>query len=86
MISPCIPIYAAVSESHTVNGGTRTASLPEFLGEFPINKELSDYLDSVLPVLRSAYGAILRGAVPTHLTQFTTGADDLSGQPWLGER
>ena len=79
MFSSLLPIFAAVGDATAASSGPRTNALPEFPGEYPTDKELSDYLDNVLPVLRTVYGAILRGQTPAHLTQFESGADDLTG-------
>ena len=67
---------AATSESH---GTAKGSGLTEFPGEEPTDKEVSDWLDLNLPILRQVYGALLRGETPSHLKQFQGGADDLTG-------
>ena len=64
-----------------LSGSTNAGSsdLPEFPGEHPSDKDLSDWLDAVMPKLRRLYGALLRGETPQHLLQFENGADDLTG-------
>ena len=51
----------------------------DFPGEQPSDKELNDWLDAVLPIIRQTYGAILNGDTPSHLIELTLGADDLTG-------
>ena len=51
----------------------------DFPGEQPSDKELSDWLDAVLPTVRQTHGAILNGDTPSHLVELTLGPDDLTG-------
>ena len=53
--------------------------IPDFPGEQPTNKELSDWLDAVLPTVRQTHGAVLNGDTPAHLVELTLGPDDLTG-------
>jgi hypothetical protein len=55
------------------------AAIAVFPGEYPTDKDLTDWLEVVLPALRLSYGAIMRGSTPSHLVHLEHGADDLSG-------
>ena len=79
MLPHILPAFAAISDAATSASSSRATSLLEFPGELPTDKELSDWLDNVLPTMRSVFGAVIRGQTPAHLSQFESGADDLTG-------
>ena len=72
---PLLHMFAATDATTA----TPDADCSDFPGEHPTDKDLSDWLDSVLPKLRRAYGALMRGETPQHLLQYEGGADDLTG-------
>ena len=77
---PFFQVFAATDATTSGIGGSHAESeLSDFPGEHPSDKDLTDWLDAVLPKLRRAYGAILRGETPQHLLQYEGGADDLTG-------
>ena len=61
---------------HRYDGADKDSDFP---GEQPSDKELSDWLEAVLPSVRQSFGAVLNGDVPSHLIELTLGADDLTG-------
>ena len=75
---------AATASINGSSGSTASSELPDFPGEHPTDKDLSDWLDTVMPRLRRLYGALLRGETPQHLLQYENGADDLSGYTQTG--
>ena len=77
---PLFQVFAATDATTANSGGSNADSdLSDFPGEHPSDKDLTDWLDAVLPKLRRAYGALMRGETPQHLLQYEGGADDLTG-------
>ena len=54
------PVYSATDSAMTGGNGKVGGNLTEFPAEQPSEKELSDWLDANLPLLRQAFGAALR--------------------------
>ena len=80
MFPNLLSVFAATSAAgDTKNSTIGAGGMTEFPGEQPTDKELSDWLDAVGPMIRQQYGAILRGDLPVHLVELQHGADDLSG-------
>ena len=80
MLMNFMPMFAATdAAAPTGNGSTKSSGLTEFPGEEPTDKEISDWLELNLPILRQVYGALMRGETPSHLKQYQGGADDLVG-------
>ena len=63
-----IPVLAA-TDAATVDGKERKNGVTEFPCEEPSEKELSDWLDTNLPILRQMFGALLRNETPANLVQ-----------------
>ena len=77
---PFLQVFAATDATTLgLNGSNAESEFSDFPGEHPSDKDLSDWLDAVLPKLRRAYGALLRGETPQNLLQYEGGADDLTG-------
>ena len=72
-----LPVLAATSAAKTDDNGPKNG-VPEFPGEQPSDRELSDWLDVSLPIIRLVYGAVLRGDTPANLLKLKHGPDDLS--------
>ena len=70
-------LAATPAPTENRDGGADKES--DFPGEQPSDKELSDWLDAVLPSVRQSFGAVLNGDTPSHLIELTLGADDLTG-------
>ena len=77
---PFLQVFAATDATTLgLNGSNAESEFSDFPGEHPSDKDLTDWLDAVLPKLRRAYGALLRGETPQNLLQYEGGADDLTG-------
>ena len=77
---PFLQVFAATDATALgLNGSNAESDFSDFPGEHPSDKDLSDWLDAVLPKLCRAYGALLRGETPQNLLQYEGGADDLTG-------
>ena len=64
------PMLAATpAPTDNRDGGADKES--DFPGEQPSDKELSDWLDAVLPSVRQSFSAVLNGDVPSHLIELT---------------
>jgi hypothetical protein len=80
MLGNFFPVMAAMDAPAKDDGQTRTSNgLYEFPGEQPTDKEISDWLDDTLPLLRQQFGALMRGETPARLQHLRHGADDLTG-------
>ena len=72
-----IPALAATDKAQPADGRSSVVSV--FPGEYPSDKELCDWLDANLPLIRQHYGAAIRGETPAHLVQYEHGPTDLTG-------
>ena len=74
---PYLPACAATDKAH--GAGLKSGAVSEFPGEYPTNKELSDWLDLNLPLIEQVYGAVLNDEVPSQLVHLKSGVVDVTG-------